>query len=136
VRVRFPPCVLAGILPATSIMSEITLPCEIVDSEREVTFGEYKRIQLERQNEIGEEEFSRFMERCGDSETIESIFAETAHTFRSGTFPVSYLMKNADNPSWETVIWGQSFAARDGQVDEDAIREIVDKYDAEDFDLE
>jgi hypothetical protein len=117
-------------------MSEITLPCEIVDSEKEITFGKYKQIQLERQNEIGRTQFSRLMESCGDSEIIESIFGETAHSYHTGTLPVGLIMKQADNPSWETVLWGQSFAKKDGEFDEDAIRRIVMKYDAEDFDLE
>ena len=135
-RVRFPRCVLAGILSATSIMSEITLPCEIAESDKEITFSEYKQTVFEKQNEIGRTQFSRLMEKCGDYEVIESIFGETAHSYHTGTLPAGLIMKQADNPSWETVIWGQSFAAKDGQSDDDAIRRIVMKYDAEDFDLE
>ena len=135
-RVRFPPCVLAGILPATSIMSEITLPCEISNSDEEVTFQEYKRIEARKKNEMSERQFSKLMESCGIPEVIESIFGETAHSYHTGTLPAGLLMKQADNPSWETILWGQSFAKKDGQTDEDAIWRIVEKYDAEDFDLE
>jgi hypothetical protein len=117
-------------------MTEITLPVEITDSDEEVTFRKYKQIQVEMRNEMGEEKFSRLMLNCGDDETIQQVFSDRPHTYKYPLIATGKFMSTANNPSWETVLWAQSFAMKYGQAHESSIREIVDEYEAEDFDLE
>lgn len=114
-------------------MTEITLPVEITDSDEEVTFRKYKQIQTEMRDEMGEEKFARLMEKCGDHETIEQVFLDRQHTYEYPLIATGMFMSAADNPSWETVLWAQSFAMKGGQAHESAIREIVDEYEAEDY---